>query len=82
MAWVEPADDGGSEVIEYIVEKRAASKRSWTKVESVLDQDICVTSLTEGSQYRFHVAAKNEVGVGEFVELAHSVTAKSPHGRI
>ena len=80
MSWNEPADDGGSEVTDYIIEKREASKRSWSKVTSVEDEEICVKNLVEGTQYMFHVAAKNEVGVGEFVELGQSVTAKSPHG--
>ena len=80
MVWNEPADDGGSEVTEYVVEKREASKRSWSKVETVEEKEILVKNLVEGTQYMFRVAAKNEVGTGEFVDLSQAVTAKSPHG--
>ena len=35
-----------------------------------------VSGLSEGTEYAFHVAAQNEVGVGEFVELTQMLASK------
>ena len=35
-----------------------------------------------GQGYLFRVAAENEVGVGEFVELPSAVIPKSQHGKM
>ncbi|CAH1802732.1 unnamed protein product [Owenia fusiformis] len=80
LKWTEPSDDGGAKIIDYILENREGSRRSWNKVEKTTKTETKATHLTEGSQYVFRVAARNEVGVGEFMELSQSVTAKSPHG--
>ena len=37
-------------------------------------------SLKEGDSYNFRVAAENEVGVGDFVELPKAVVPKSQYG--
>ncbi len=80
LSWEVPDDNGGSDIMGYVVEKREASKRSWTAVSTVENLETVVESLTEGTKYMFRVAAQNEVGVGEFAELEQAVQAKSPHG--
>ena len=82
LKWDEPEDDGGCEVTGYVVEKRDASKRQYTKVSSLEELETLVTDLTTGTSYMFRVAAKNEVGLSDFTELPQAVTAKSPHGKI
>ena len=47
------------------------------QVTSTPEQEASLTGLTEGTTYSVRVAAENEVGVGEFVELAKSVVPKS-----
>ena len=61
---------------------RAATKKSWSKVDSTEDLSFEVTKLTEGTPYVFRVAAQNAVGIGEWAELKESVTPKCQHGTI
>lgn len=42
---------------------------------------VNVFIVQESQSYLFRVAAENEVGVGEFVELSNSITPKSQHGK-
>lgn len=43
-------------------------------------KQFTVEPLITGEKYVFRVAAENEVGVGEFVELSQGVVAKIQHG--
>ena len=82
LDWDEPKDDGGSEIIQYVVEKREASKRTWQEALKTEDLDTTISDLVEGQTYMFRVAAENEVGVGEFAELSQAVAPKSQHGKL
>jgi len=82
IQWAPPKDDGGSEIIGYVVEKREASKRTWQKVDTTEELEMEVNSLQEGQSYIFRVAAENEIGVGEFVELSKAATPKSQFGKL
>lgn len=62
------------------MEKREISKRTWTKVADVEDVEYNVEDLIEGTTYQFRVAAENDVGISEFVELPKPVTPKSQKG--
>ena len=81
--WMEPDSDGGSDIIGFLVEMRQAVRRTWDRagyVDAGEGYKYMAMALTEGQQYAFRVAAENEVGVGEFVEMIQSVTAKSQFG--
>ena len=80
LKWNEPSDDGGCEITNYIVEQREAMKFTYSKTGETSRREITAKRLREGIQYMFRVAAQNECGVGEFVELAHNVTPKSASG--
>lgn len=81
LKWSEPEDDGGCEITGYVIEKREANKRSWTKVDEITEMELSCQGLTKDCQYVFRVAAKNECGLSDFVELSKPVTAKSEHGK-
>ena len=80
LKWTESADDGGAVIQSYIIEKREASKKTWTKVTTTRELNCTVSDLKEGCQYMFRVAAENSVGVGEYNEMSQAVTAKPQYG--
>ena len=56
--------------------------RAWQDVCAVDDVAVTVTDLTEKQLYIFQVAAQNEVGVGQFVELDAAVAPKNKFGEL
>ena len=84
LKWSEPESDGGSDVTVYYVETRESFRHSWHRVGTIPATDrkeFKVTHLTQGQQCMFHVAAENEIGMGDFAELKQAVTAKSQFGK-
>ena len=80
LKWKEPTDDGGSEITNYVIQKREVNLQTFKPAGTTEDQDFLVEELTEGAKYVLCVAAENECGVGEPAEIAKAVEAKSPHG--
>lgn len=77
LKWTAPERDGGSPVINYIVEKRDVRRKGWQAVDTTVKElKYTVTPLNEGSLYVFRVAAENAVGPSDFCELEDSVLAK------
>ncbi len=77
LRWSPPEHDGGSDITNYIIEKREGYKRMWQNVGNTLNLDINATSLITGNSYSFRISAENAVGVGEPAELDTSVVPKS-----
>ena len=80
LRWDEPSDDGGAPITNYIIGKRETSRRSYQQAGKTEEGEFTVDLLIEGTNYVFQVAAENECGVGQAVELKQAVTAKSPYG--
>lgn len=69
LSWSEPADDGGTEITNYIVEKRESGSASWQVVNSSVQRTtIKVTHLTKYMEYTFRVCAENKFGVSKSIE--------------
>ena len=81
LSWSAPKDDGGSEVTQYVVEKREALRMSWQPAATVSARTTSATigGLDQGVMYVFRVSAVNSVGTGPPEELSRAVAAKSPH---
>ncbi|ESO04852.1 hypothetical protein HELRODRAFT_191479 [Helobdella robusta] len=81
ISWDRSLHDGGSPITAYVVEKRDASKNNWIgtsrTLPDVTKNRIC--KLWEGCNYLFRVAAENEVGLSEFVQISQPITAKPPY---
>ena len=79
VAWKVPADDGGSEILGYIVERREAARNAWYTVDSrVTDTQLVVKGLKEGTEYHFKVTAENSFGVSASLKSEQPVVPKTP----
>ena len=82
IQWNPPEDDGGAPLKNYLIEKRDATRTSWSRADKI-SPDItthCVQNLTEGAEYYFRVFAENKVGTSEPLEMDKAVKIKSPYG--
>lgn len=79
LKWSTPHNEGGSEVIGYVIEKRENNRRAWQNVGNTDERELSVDKLIEGNQYHFRLAAQNVVGVGEYAELGQVVVCKSQY---
>uniref|UniRef100_A0A8C5C8N8 Titin n=1 Tax=Gadus morhua TaxID=8049 RepID=A0A8C5C8N8_GADMO len=66
ITWSAPESDGGSEVTNYIIEKKDRTGIRWMRCnrQKVTDLSFRVTGLTTDHQYEFRVAAENVAGLG------------------
>ena len=82
VTWDAPRLDGGSPILQYVVEKRDAVLTTYMQAGKT-DPDtrsFTVDGLFSGHSYVVRVAAENERGCGEFVETG-PVTARLPYGK-
>ena len=82
LHWQPPKDNGGSDIKQYIIEKREANRRTWNKIGTTAELEFVAPKLVEKNQYVFRVFAENDVGIGEAVELTEPVVAKNTFGKI
>ena len=78
LKWKRPLDDGGSEITNYLIEKKDKSG-NWTRAHEVPGTFLkcCVPNLTEGETYEFRVRAINAGGQSEPSNTAGPVTCKA-----
>lgn len=80
--WDPPVDDGGSEILNYTLEKKDNSKVEigWTTVTSTLRGcRYPVSKLLEGKEYLFRITAENKFGPGT-PAVSKPMIAKNPFG--
>lgn len=81
LNWDDPKDDGGSELIGFLVERKDAKMHTW-RLAVDTDRSKCdITGLVEGQEYKFRVFAKNKFGCGPPVELG-PILAVDPKGKV
>ncbi|KAF3843786.1 hypothetical protein F7725_002635 [Dissostichus mawsoni] len=81
LRWEPPIADGGSEITNYIIEKRETSRANWALVSSNIhghNTDSLVEKLIEGHEYEFRVSAENQYGVGDAI-MTDPVMVKNPY---
>ncbi|KAI5626876.1 immunoglobulin-like and fibronectin type III domain-containing protein 1 [Silurus asotus] len=67
MKWKAPRDNGGQKVTSYVIERRMAGKKSWTKVGEVYGDTttFCNDNVEEGKAYEYRIRAINPLGLSE-----------------
>lgn len=67
IKWQPSASDGGSPILEYIVEMKEASSKNFKKLGSTKGSvtDIAVNYLEKDHGYQFKITARNAIGVSE-----------------
>lgn len=79
VSWKVPTDDGGSEILGYIVERREAARNAWYTVDSrVTDSQLVVKGLKEGTEYHFKVTAENSFGISSSLKSEQPLVPKTP----
>lgn len=79
VSWKPPTDDGGSEILGYIVERREPTRNAWYTVDSrVTDTQLVVKGLKEGTEYLFKVTAENSFGISASLKSDHPLVPKTP----
>uniref|UniRef100_A0A0K0CTJ0 non-specific serine/threonine protein kinase n=1 Tax=Angiostrongylus cantonensis TaxID=6313 RepID=A0A0K0CTJ0_ANGCA len=81
ISWNPPADDGGSEITNYVVEKRDTKTNTWVPVSTfATGTTITVPKLIEGHEYELRVMAENAFGRSDPLCTSKPVLAKDPFG--
>lgn len=80
MSWKEPADDGKSTILGYMLEKKETKEMNWTKLnrKPLTERSLEVTGLTEGVEYEFRVIAVNVAGPSKPSEPSSGTVAQNP----
>jgi len=89
LHWKAPADDGGSPIESYVVEKQDTATGRWVQAGfadapkpnadgTKPELDFMIPGLVEGNQYNFRVKARNAEGDSEPLETEQAIIARSP----
>lgn len=81
LEW-EPVDNnGGSDVFNYVVEKKESDMKTWSNVSTLCEAlSFRVPKLLEGKEYYFRVMAENKFGTGAAVCTVKPAKARQPVG--
>lgn len=79
VSWRAPADDGGSDILGYIVERREVPKAAWYTVDSrVKGTSLVVKGLKENVEYHFRVSSENQFGISRPLKSEEPAIPKTP----
>lgn len=77
LSWKAPVWDGGSNITNYLVEKRENDMSTWIRVGNTRFTTMAITGLAPGHQYEFRVYAENIYGRSDPSETSTSVSTKA-----
>ena len=80
VSWQPPANDGGSPVTGYTLERQSSFSPRWTTVNKtpVAELSLKVDDLIEDNSYQFRVIAHNKAGPSKPSEPSPKIVAKDP----
>ncbi|XP_067613922.1 twitchin isoform X10 [Eurosta solidaginis] len=76
LSWKAPVWDGGSQITNYLVEKREHPMTSWIRVGNTRITSIAVTGLAPAKEYEFRIYADNVYGRSDPSENSTIVKTK------
>lgn len=76
VSWKPPLWDGGSNITNYVVEKREHPMSTWIRAGNTRFCTLAVTGLSPGHQYDFRVCAENIYGRSDPSEVTPLITTK------
>uniref|UniRef100_A0A668A9N4 Uncharacterized protein n=1 Tax=Myripristis murdjan TaxID=586833 RepID=A0A668A9N4_9TELE len=82
LNWVAPANDGGSKVTNYIIEKCPTTAERWERVAQSRDTRYTVINLFGGTSYQFRVIAENKFGQSAPSETSGPIMTKEDKSRV
>lgn len=81
LKWLPPSFDGGSPIINYIVEMKPSSTYKWLPASQnilVPDTSFLVKDLVDGAEYEFRVFAENKAGPSGPSPPSQTIAARDP----
>lgn len=80
VSWEPPANNGGSEIKGYYIERSTGYSSRFTKVnrDPISATTKSFNDLVEGTEYEFRVVAENEAGLSKPSETSGVFVAKDP----
>uniref|UniRef100_A0A673JG47 Titin n=1 Tax=Sinocyclocheilus rhinocerous TaxID=307959 RepID=A0A673JG47_9TELE len=76
LSWEKPIHDGGSRILQYLVEMQVKGSDKWSGCANVKTLEAVISNLNPGEEYTFKVIAINEKGKSDPRTLAVPVQAK------
>lgn len=84
LSWTKPANDGGCEILGYLVESKTADATDWIRCnvpKNLQETSYIVSGLIQNTEYQLRVSAVNKVGFGEVIEVPEKHVAKDILGK-
>lgn len=76
LSWKAPVWDGGSDITNYLVERREHPLSSWIRVGNTRFTSMAVTGLAPGKEYDFRIFADNVYGRSDSSEISTLIKTK------
>lgn len=82
LSWKAPLWDGGSNITNYVVEKREHPMSSWIRVGNTRFTTMAISGLAPGHQYEFRIYAENVYGRSDSSDTTTLIQTKDTGKKI